>query len=88
LLSETTAGEINGAVAFSYNNDFKLTGETVSAGTYSHSLACSHDNDGLLVQAGDYRHKIRYEVRFSGGYDTTTDIKKPALAFRHTGFLS
>ena len=49
LLSETWSGNVQGAVAWTYDADFRITGETVRNGS---AVTFGYDNDGLLMSAG------------------------------------
>ncbi len=47
----TWSGLINGAIAWSYNNDFRVTTETVTTPNDTAPITFSYDNDGLQVCA-------------------------------------
>ena len=49
-LSAEWAGVVDGRVDVSYNNDFRITSQSVNG---SNTVAYGYDNDGLLTQAGD-----------------------------------
>jgi RHS repeat-associated protein len=47
--SMTWSGTVAGSTAVTYNNDFRVTGQTVNG---SHAVSFGYDLDGLLTQAG------------------------------------
>jgi YD repeat-containing protein len=49
LTAETSSGTVDGAVAFGYDSDFRLSGLAVNGDT----IAYGYDDDGLLTQAGE-----------------------------------
>jgi RHS repeat-associated protein len=49
LTGATWSGIINGSVGFTYNNDFRVSSETLSSGN---TIKLTWDNDGLLTGAG------------------------------------
>ena len=50
LLTGTSwSGSVTGSVGFAYNNDFRVTSESVNG---ANSVSYSYDNDGLLTGAG------------------------------------
>ena len=50
VTSETLTGTLNQSLAYTYNNDFDVSGFTYAGDTVSYS----YDNDGLLTGAGSY----------------------------------
>ncbi|MBF0152113.1 MAG: RHS repeat-associated core domain-containing protein, partial [Magnetococcales bacterium] len=48
--SVTWGGIINGTVAFTYDHEFRIIGETVNGG---HAISLGYDLDGLLTSVGD-----------------------------------
>ncbi|MBW1981854.1 MAG: hypothetical protein JRJ12_11595 [Deltaproteobacteria bacterium] len=50
VISETLSGTLNQALAYTYNNDFNLTGFSYAGGTVNYG----YDNDGLLTGVGSF----------------------------------
>lgn len=49
LTGQAWSGAVTGSVGFGYNNDFRITSESVNG---ANSVSYSYDNDGLLTQTG------------------------------------
>jgi RHS repeat-associated protein len=80
LLKGTSwSGTITGSVSFSYNNDFRITSETVNGGN---SVNFTYDNDGLLTGAGS----LSISRNIQNGLITGTTLGSTATSQSYNGF--
>ena len=61
--STTWWGAISGAVSFTYDTDFRVATETVTAGTTSSVIRYGYDADSLLICASPTRARLRAATR-------------------------
>jgi YD repeat-containing protein len=79
LLSETWSGSVQGAVTWTYDNDFRITTESVRN---AFSVTFGYDNDGLLMSAGDTTF-----ARFPAtGLLQSSTVGTVATSFGYNGF--
>ncbi len=79
LLSETWSGSVQGDVAWTYDNDFRITNESVRS---AFSVTFGYDNDGLLMTAGDTTFT---RVAATGLLESST-VASVATSFGYNGF--
>jgi YD repeat-containing protein len=80
LKSLDWSGDINGTLAWTYNNDFNVTSQSINGGN---SINFSYDNDQLLVQAGGLT-LIRDTQK--GGLINATSLGLQTTAHSYTAF--
>ena len=79
LRSETWSGTVAGAVAWTYDPDFRMTGETVRNGS---GVTFGYDNDGLLMSAG----ATTVTRATATGLLTSSAVGAVATGFSYNGF--
>ncbi|MBI1937420.1 MAG: hypothetical protein HYS25_04785 [Ignavibacteriales bacterium] len=76
--SETWKGNVNGSVGLTYNNDFRVTQQTING---ANAAAFAYDKDGLMTQAG--AQKMKYS---SAGQLIADTLGNITSAYTYTDF--